>query len=285
MLNTEINELSSATSVLQASSYFDVVDSVIKTGDTNKRYIMSTNSSVAPSCPIEGLGGNFTSVIISPTADNMCDLYNSFINIRIVLELKIAKQIGANTGNNANAPLHKRAIWVGYKDSMDAIEQNQLIANVQQFYTQNNALKESYMTGSATTEAVKKSDVFSKVGHADVWNRVDTIRTGALVELPEAQTAANTVLVPVTFEIKIDIRRFLPLLNIRLLPKFAGDFQIRIKISPAALVCAPLPIEDALGFPNAISSLRANYPQVTNEFVPIGENFDMVNVISYANDL
>jgi hypothetical protein len=211
----------------------------------------------------------------------MCDLYNSFINIRIELELKIAKFVGANTANNANTPTHKRAIWVGYKDSMDAIEQYQLIANGQQFYTQNNAIEESYITGLATTEAVKKSDVFSKVRHADVWNRVDTIRTGALVELPEAQTNANTVLPVVTFHIKIDIRRFLPLSNIRLLPKFAGDFQIRIKISPAALVCAPLPIEDALGFPTAIHSLRANYPQITNKFVPLGENFNMVNVISF----
>jgi hypothetical protein len=53
---------------------------------------------------------------------------------------------------------------LGIRIRFDAIEQYQLIANGQQFYTQNNAIEESYITGLATTEAVKKSDVFRKLG-------------------------------------------------------------------------------------------------------------------------
>jgi hypothetical protein len=86
MLNSQVNEYSSATSLLQVLSYFDDVDRAVKTGDTNKRYTMSTNSSTAPSPPI--MNGSFTSLIISPTADNMCDLYNSFIDVRLEFDIK-----------------------------------------------------------------------------------------------------------------------------------------------------------------------------------------------------
>jgi hypothetical protein len=58
----------------------------VKTGDTNKQYTKSTNSSTAPSPPIRA--GSFTSFVISPTADNMCDLYNSFIEADLTIRLQ-----------------------------------------------------------------------------------------------------------------------------------------------------------------------------------------------------
>jgi hypothetical protein len=42
-----------------------------------------------------------------------------------------------DTTAGINTSTHKPAIWVDYKDSMDAIEQYQLIANGMQFYSQN----------------------------------------------------------------------------------------------------------------------------------------------------
>jgi hypothetical protein len=135
---------------------------------------MSTNSATAPSPPIQN--GSFTSFIISPTADNMCDLYNSFLDVDIDLKVKVNSAVATNTytytlsaeeqedeeEGDPPAPVsvtvtpdNQRTIWVGYKDALDAIESYQIIVNGQSIYTQNYAIEESYITALATTEAVK----------------------------------------------------------------------------------------------------------------------------------
>jgi hypothetical protein len=135
---------------------------------------------------------------------------------------------------------------------MDAIESYQTIVNGQSLYTQNYAIEESYITNLASTDAVKRTDVFPKANHTDVWNNVDTVRTGALVKFYDNINDTGTTLVDwpagtlfeLTILLKIDIRKFLSLSNIKYLPKFVGNFELRVKFSPSGLVCAPLPITD-----------------------------------------
>jgi hypothetical protein len=67
-----------------------------------------------------------------------------------------------------------------------------------------------------------------------------------------------------------------------LLPKFVVDVQLRIKISQAGLVCAPLPIDDVLAEPTKFYKLANLYPMITNKFVPLTEEFTMLNVVSFA---
>jgi hypothetical protein len=184
MQSTQLNEFSPATSLLQVGSYFDLIDNAVKTGDTNERYKMSTNSAIAPSPPIQN--GSFTSFIISPLPDNMCDLYNSFLDVELNLSLKLNAAVGANVYTWTPAsdgedppevdpvivvPDNLRSVWVGYKDAMDAIESYQIIVNDQSIYTQNYAIEESYITGLAATEAVKRTDVFYKTRHSDIWKK------------------------------------------------------------------------------------------------------------------
>jgi hypothetical protein len=121
---------------------------------------MSTNSDVVQS-PTIGTGP-FTSFVISPTADNMCDLYNSFIDAEIKVTVKNNESIPANVYRTTTTegdeelpgyfpdlgaytrntwPDNPRRVWVGYKDSMDAIESYQIIVNGQSVYTQNYAIE------------------------------------------------------------------------------------------------------------------------------------------------
>jgi hypothetical protein len=310
MQSTQVNEFSSATSLLQVGSYFDIIDNAVKTGDTNKRYTMSTNSATAPSPPIRN--GSFTSFVISPTADNMCDLYNSFIEARLKIIVKTGLTVSANvygtyvaiydevTGNDLGAaytqsvwPDNSRSVWVGYKDSMDAIESYQIIVNGQSIYTQNYAIEESYITNLASTDAVKRTDIFSKARHSDVWNNVDTVRTGALVTFTDILNSGGSALIDypagsqfeLTIPLKIDIRRFLPLSNVKYLPKFVGNFELRVKFSPAGLVCAPLPITDV--FQSAYNKnkvlITGKSPKITSCFVPLGKKFTMLGSINGVN--
>jgi hypothetical protein len=96
MQSTAVNDFTPATSLLQVGSYFDIVDNAVKTDDTNKRYTLSTNSCTAPSPPIKN--GSFTSVVISPTADNMCDLFNSFIEAELNIWIKSNSEFLAVSG-------------------------------------------------------------------------------------------------------------------------------------------------------------------------------------------
>jgi hypothetical protein len=143
MLNSQDNEFTPATSLLQCASYFDEVDKAVRTGDTNKRYTMSTNASTAPSAPV--LNGSFTSFIISPTENNMCDLYNSFLDVTLKIQVKTNAAWHANalTGN-VTALDRNRGFWVGFKDSFDAVESYSIVVNGQSIYTQNYSIEESF---------------------------------------------------------------------------------------------------------------------------------------------
>jgi len=86
MLNEQINETSAHAIITQIASYYDAVDNSVKTGDTYKRYSVTTNSCTSPSAPIANK--SFTNLVISPTADNHADLYNSFVYAKLSLKSK-----------------------------------------------------------------------------------------------------------------------------------------------------------------------------------------------------
>ncbi len=271
MQNEHINEFSNQESLTQVASYFDIVDHAVQTGDTNKKYTISTNSCTAPSPPIKN--GSWTSVIISPTADNMCDLYNSFITAEIhIVNPTLSTALTAHTAENGSlAP----AFWIGFKDSMDAIAQYQIVANGQSIYTQSNAIEESYVTACGTTDMVKRVDVYSKARHSDIWKGKDTSMSGVVVQYG---TDLSKLIIP----IKIDCRRFLPLSSIKYIPAFVGNLELRLKFSPEALVVAPLSLDYLLANDYNRAHLETP-PPITNKFTPIGESFIMPGTISWSS--
>jgi hypothetical protein len=136
---------------------------------------------------------------------------------------------------NSVIPDNQRTIWVGFKDALHAIEWHQIIVNRQSIYTQNFAIKESYIIAMATTQAVKRTDIFSKARHSDVWAAKNTIRRGALVKIPDAGCRLTTPF-DLVIQLKIDIQHFLPLANVKYLPKWVGNFELRVKFSGAGFV-------------------------------------------------
>jgi len=257
MLNEHINQFSVDEGLTQIASYFNIVDNAVKTGDTNKRYTISSNASTAPSCPFKL--GSWTSFVISPQGDNMCDLFNSYITV--TLNLGAFSAAPSTAANAKTAGYSEAGYWVGFKDSMDAVEQYQILANGQAIYTQSNAIEESYITNLASTEAVKRVDVYSKCIHKDAWNGKDTCMTGTIINGSNYNsTSLNKI------QLKIDLRRFLPLASIKYLPEFAGNIELRIKFGIAGLVCTPLSPEYVCGkhYYSKASTLSA----YTNKFVP-----------------
>lgn len=267
MLNTEINEFAAQSNLTQVASYFDIIDNSVKTGDTNKKYVISTNACNAPSAPI--YNGGWTSVIISPTCDNMVDLYNSFITAHYIAEVELQETISAEnvSQNNSKPP----TIWVGFKDSMEAISQYQILANGQSIYTQSNAIEEAYITSLATPESVKQTDTYSKTRHEDVWYGKDTFKLGNFLKLE-----TNKKKYQIDIEMKIDLRRFLPLASIRMMPAFIGNLELRLKFGTEGLVCSPVSLEYIAD--NHVNLSKCNsYPAVGCKFFPIDASFTYIN--------
>ena len=117
MLNWQLNDFASASHLTQVASYFDIVDTAVRTGDTNKRYSITTVTSTAPSPPIPE--GAWTNIHIAPTADNMCDLYNSFIEFKMTLKAKVSSSDNYVVTNGAG---HAPAVWIGFKDAIESYQ-------------------------------------------------------------------------------------------------------------------------------------------------------------------
>ena len=276
MQNYEINEFAAQSSLTQVASYFDIVDNAVRTGDTNKRYTISTNACNAPACPIKA--GGWTSFVISPQGDNMCDLYNSFITAQLNMTIVQNDNTSFEAHTSTYGSIGPR-YWVGFKDSMDAVSQYQLLANGQAFYTQSNAIEESYITNLATPEAVKRADRFSRIRHEDVWKLDPSIKGNKLGYIIDPTIGGSH---QISINLKIDIRRFLPLSTIKMLPKFVGNFEIRIKFGYEGLVFTPISPKVQLGPWNVCNC--TSIPELsrqTNKFTPVGETARVINKITF----
>ena len=73
-----------------------------------------------------------------------------------------------------------------------------------------------------------------------------------------------------TIRLKIDLRRFLPLSNIKYLSAFAGKIELRLYFSTASMVYCPVGFERRLVFnPSVMKDFDVD--EIINEFLPIGE--------------
>ena len=264
MYNNEVYMRTSAEVCTQVASYFDIVDNCISAADTNKQYNVNPQTSYSPSPPIQG--GSYTSVIISPNTHNTADIYNGFIKatLKANLELSAAIEDLSDVDNE-----QFNFVWIGFKDARDAIEKYEIVANGMTVYTQNNACEESFLTACCSNEVTKRADIYSKARHKDVWNKKCGSRCGTIIAIPDKTTAIKT-----DIYLKIDLRRFLPLSNIKYLPAFAGKLELRLYFSCAGMVYCPCGPD--LKLRNNIKKFaKYELADITNEFTPIGEPITM----------
>ena len=233
--NTEVYHATSAEVNTQIASYFDVVDQCVQMSDTNKRYTINPQSCYAPSPPIQA--NSYTHVIISPNSDNTADLYNGFIkaNMKCTFYPKTALDASLKALDDGKFS----RVWFGFKDAMDAVEKYEILANGISVYTQNFAIEESFITACGANEETKRADIYSKVRHKDVWDHTFGSRCGTVVQwVDKAGNVQPSV--TATIPLKIDLRRFLPLSNIKYLPAFAGKIELRLHFGVAGMVCCPV---------------------------------------------
>ena len=264
--NNEVFHKTSAEVNTQVASYFDVVDNAIAMSDTNKKYFIDAQASYSPSAPIHA--GSFTTFIISPTCDNTADLYNGFLKFKLKINARLDQAIQDISNVNGH-PFN--ALWIGFKDAMDAVEKYEILANGISIYTQNFGPEESFITACGANEASKRADIFSKVRHKDIFHRnYNLARCGAYVTITAGDTEFDEIEIP----LKIDLRRFLPLSNIKYLPAFAGKLELKIMFGTQGLVYCPVGSSHSLLYDIALYK-DFNFDNITCEFTQIGESVKM----------
>jgi hypothetical protein len=156
---------------------------------------------------------------------------------------------------------------------MDCVEKYEIVSNGVTKYTQNNAIEESYITHCACPEAIRKGDVYSKTRHTEAFSNRFGLKTGTICDWnARSATVDGYGIQTVHLYLKIDLRRFLPLSNIKYLPAFAGKLELRIMFGLSGLVYTPLNTLDAFRAtknPKFYSAVAVD--QITNGFVPLGE--------------
>ena len=265
MLNKEIELRTSAEACTQIAQYFDIVDNCIALSDTNKQYTISPQTSYSPSPPIPQ--GSYTSVIISPNTNNTADIYNGFIKADMEVKIREAAAEAVNTLALDDYQFNK--VWFEFKDARDAVEKYEIVANGITIYTQNFGCEESFLTACCANETTKRADVYSKTRLKDLWNDENCSITGFIVDLV-AKDGVEWYDQTYKIHLKIDLRRFLPLSNIKYLPAFAGKIELRLFFSCAGMVCCPVGPGREFYSNNYINSKYA-FENITNEFTPIGE--------------
>ena len=269
MENEQLNEFTPLEHYHQIRSYFDIIDNAIQVGDTNRRYVPSKD----PASPKDINDNSYTTFNISPKGENMIDLYNTNLLFTYKGTYKLATKVDASTIPNTNNP----AIWLGCDDSIYFAGSYQILANGRSVYSTDNAIFEAYVISNCeTTETVKKVDVFSKTRHADVWKRVNTVRSGQVVDC--GGKVANSE-INVEIPLKLPVRKFLPFAAIRFLLDLAGNIQIKVKFTSDALQVCPLSVEDCLITPNNVAKVKT-YPKLTNHFVPWSQEFTMITSVT-----
>jgi hypothetical protein len=259
MINREVRTATYAEVNSQVAQYFGIFDQFPQIADTNKRYTLTQNPCYSSSCPIQRDSG--TTVVISPTSDNIADIYNGFIYAEMEVNLNLSAAVTSGEFGKT---------WVGFKDAMNAIEKYEILANGISIYSQSNAIEESYITDIACTDTIKKSDIYSKVRHKEIWNKKFKDQCGTWITWG-ADVATTKII-----KLKIDLRRFLPLSNLKYLPAFAGKIELKLHFSTKGLVCAvanPVVHIDKAWQPWNYKSI----PYVSNEFSQLGDDFLMIS--------
>jgi hypothetical protein len=316
MLNADANDIAPQTHFTQVSSFFDIVDNMVKVGDTDKKYYQAKVPCMAPPTPISDNG--WTTISLMPKGGNMVDLYNSYIYVELLFDVRFSQLVAdfpdifksaGQTGNNN--PIMKfrnfTRVWIGYKDAMDCISQYQIHCNGEEIYSQNHALRESFLTSTCMPDTVRTTDCYSRCRFEDIWNNRDTSLTGAWLVFDHAREnwfattdTGDGILEPdptytpgnkfphyvdgqlskVKIQMKIDFKRFLPLHGIKYLPAFVQNLQLKVQFSTRGMVVANPGPEAFRMRPDAscyidYTPFTVDSQWVTNRFVPLGEPFTM----------
>ena len=247
MLNPEYQGKSAYEAIEDGSvsNHFAAIESVLlKNECISGRYDLTTAASYASNTPVESPG--FTKVCISTNGSVVADLENSYIEADLEFTLRYT-----GTGINGNSavirdpdtatnpladstPLTK--YFIGFKQSLDALERYDIYCNSNLIYSQPFVGQESTVLLAGITDTIRNNSPFVYTSYENA-STMDQNVCGVYVDL--LNTAVNTDFT-VKIPIKINIHQFLLLSPIHYLPSFCGRWEIQLYFGSKNLVMCPV---------------------------------------------
>ena len=223
------------------SNHFAQIESVLlKNECINGQYNLITAASYASNTPVDTPG--FTKVCFSTNGANIADLENSYIEADIEYTLRYsgiasfanAKLPNHNGGSLLGDPLAK--FFIGFKQSLDALERYDIYCNSQLVYSQPFVGPESTVLLAGINDTIRENSPFVYTSFHNA-STMDNNVCGVYVDL--ASTAANTNF-KIKIPVKINIHQFLLLSPIHYLPSFCGRWEIQLYFGSRNLVICPV---------------------------------------------
>ena len=227
------------------SNHFAQIESVLlKNECINGQYNLITAASYASNTPVDNPG--FTKVCFSTNGANIADLENSYIEADIEY---ILRYTGTSVNGGAavvpdptslnNALANASALtkyFIGFKQSLDALERYDIYCNSQLIYSQPFVGPESTVLLAGINDTIRENSPFVYTSFHNA-STMDHNVCGVYVDL--GSTAANTDF-KVKIPVKINIHQFLLLSPIHYLPSFCGRWEIQLYFGSKNLVMCPV---------------------------------------------
>lgn len=227
------------------SNHFAAIESVLlKNECVNGQYNLITAASYASNTPVDSPG--FTKVCFSTNGANIADLENSYIEADIDYTLRYS---GIANFGNAKLPKYDKSgvlgdassdkiskFFVGFKQSLDALERYDIYCNSQLVYSQPFVGPESTVLLAGINDTIRENSPFVYTSFHNA-STMDANVCGVYVDLAGVnQNTDFTIKIPV----KINIHQFLLLSPIHYLPSFCGRWEIQLYFGSKNLVMCPV---------------------------------------------
>ena len=229
--------------VLQGSvtNHFAKIESVLLQNECiNGQYNLVTAASYGANTPVATPG--FTRVCISTNGSIIADLENSYIEANLKYKLRYS---GAAFTDAKLPNADKSAVvgdtklarfFIGFKQSLDALERYDLYVNSQQIYSQPFVGPESTIMLAGLNDTIRENNPWVYTSYKNACT-MDQNVCGVYVDL--SNVAADTEF-EVDIPVKINLHQFLLLSPIHYLPSFAGRWEIQLHFGPKNLVITPV---------------------------------------------
>ena len=227
------------------SNHFAQIESVLlKNECINGQYNLITAASYASNTPVDTPG--FTKVCFSTNGANIADLENSYIEADIEYTLRysgtsvngtsaaIPSPAGLDNPLAGSTPLTK--YFIGFKQSLDALERYDIYCNSQIVYSQPFVGPESTVLLAGINDTIRENSPFVYTSFHNA-STMDNNVCGVYVDL--AAIPANTDF-KIKIPVKINIHQFLLLSPIHYLPSFCGRWEIQLYFGSKNIVICPV---------------------------------------------
>ena len=225
------------------TSHFAAIETILQQNECiNGQYNLLTSASYVQGTPVVAPG--FTRVCISSNGSIIMDLENSYITAELEYTMR---WWGAADGNlakkNNNEGLGKvmdknpfTKYFIGFKQSLDALERYDIYVNAQQIYSQSFVGHESFVQMCGIKDEMLKKNPYVYTCYHNAATMNNNV-CGVFIDLKNVPKGEPFV---VEIPVKINIHQFLLLSPVHYLPSFSGRWEIELFFNSNNLITCPV---------------------------------------------